>query len=63
MSDYRAYIVDKEGHIKSAKVIVADDDEKAVEAAKPMVDGHDIEIWHLDRKVAVLPHQDSSAPE
>lgn len=58
MPDYRAYIVDKDGHIKTFEIVTALDDAAAVEAAKPLVDGHDIEIWHLARKVAVLPHKE-----
>ena len=29
-------------------------DAAAVEAAKQLIDGHDIELWQLDRKVAVI---------
>jgi hypothetical protein len=24
------------------------------------IDGHDIEVWHLDRKIAVLPSNDQT---
>jgi hypothetical protein len=58
MSDYRAYIVGADGHFKSAEFIVADDDKEAVEAAEKLVDGHDVEVWHLDRKITVLPHKE-----
>jgi hypothetical protein len=36
---------------------VADDDDKAVEIAKKLVDGRDVEVWHLARKIAVLRHK------
>jgi hypothetical protein len=52
---YRAYIV---GHFISSKSIEAPDDDSAVEAAQQFVDGHDIEVSHLDRKIAVLPSKD-----
>jgi hypothetical protein len=58
MPDYRAYIVDSEGHIKSFEVITAPDDEQAVRAAQQYVDGCDVEIWELDRKIAVLTKKD-----
>ena len=32
------------------------DDAQAVEQAKKQLDGHDIELWQLDRKVAMLDH-------
>jgi hypothetical protein len=45
MGNYRAYFLDDQDHIIRAEVIFADDDEAAIEAAKPYVDGHDIEVW------------------
>jgi hypothetical protein len=54
MSDYRAYIVGADGHFQSFEIIEAPDDASAVEKAETFVDGMDIEVWHLDRKVAVL---------
>jgi hypothetical protein len=57
MPDYRAYIVGADGHFKSAEVIMADDDENAVRIAEKLVDGHDVELWQLDRKVIVLPRK------
>ena len=57
MPDYRAYLVDQDGHFHSAIPIEAPDDVAAVEAAKPLVDGHDVEVWQRDRKVTVPPHK------
>jgi hypothetical protein len=57
MQDYRAYIVDRDGHFHSSTVIEAPDDQAAVEAAKPLVDGHDVEVWQRDRRVAILRHK------
>lgn len=54
MSNYRAYIIGQDGHFCDFKVIEAPDDAAAVEVAKAFVDGHDIEVWHLDRKLAVF---------
>jgi hypothetical protein len=55
-SNYRAYIVGHDGHFKTFEVITADDDESAIKSARKYVDGHDVEVWDLDRKVAVLSH-------
>jgi hypothetical protein len=57
MTDYRAYIVGADGHFKGAQTITAPDDETAVEKAKQFVNGGGVEVWDLDRKVAVLPHR------
>jgi hypothetical protein len=38
------------------KIIAAEIDDEAVGAAMPFVNGHDVELWHLDRRVALLRH-------
>lgn len=59
MTDYRAYIVGPDGHFQSFEVVIAPDDEQAIKAARQFVDGCGVEVWELDRKVAVLPpHED-----
>lgn len=54
MPDYRAYLIGPDGHFFSSEPIAASGDAAALEAAKPLVDGHDIWVWQRDRKVAVL---------
>jgi hypothetical protein len=54
--DYRAYILNDEGHIIGVhKLNCADDDEAKQQAAK-LLDGHDLEVWEQARRVAVLKH-------
>jgi hypothetical protein len=54
MPDYRAYIVGIDGQFSS---IITEfphnypDDTTAIEAAKQLVDDHDIELWDRDRFV------------
>jgi hypothetical protein len=50
--DYRAYIIGSDGHVKDRHEFWAEDDEKAKERAEQYVDGHDIELWHRDKKIA-----------
>jgi hypothetical protein len=57
MPEYRAFLVGPDGHFHSSQVLDAPDDDQAIEAAKPLVDGHDVEVWHRDRKVTVLTHK------
>ena len=54
MVEYRAYILDRDGHIMRYEPIVCTDDEAAIVAAKRLVDGHDVELWQGDRKLATL---------
>ena len=55
---YRLYIVGHDGHFQSS-VALPDwpDDEAAIAATIELIDGHDVELWNLDRKVAVFDHQ------
>jgi hypothetical protein len=55
MLEYRVYIVDPEG--KSSVPLICPDDDTAKEQAKQFLDGHNIELWHRDRKVATFEHK------
>ena len=52
--EYRAYIIDSDGHFHRSVCLDCLDDAEAVERAKHLLDGHDVELWQLDRKVATL---------
>jgi len=54
MPTYRAYLIEKDNRVHSYKPVDAESDEKALVAAKQLVDGHDIEVWLLDRMVGRL---------
>jgi hypothetical protein len=52
MADYRVYIIGRDGHFqKSVPLDCADDDAAKKEAAQ-LFDGHDVELWERDRKIA-----------
>jgi hypothetical protein len=54
MPDYRAYSVGIDGHFNSIIIEFLHnhpDDITAIEAAKQLVDDHDIELWDRDRFV------------
>lgn len=54
MPHYRVYLIDKDDHIVSVKEMTAPSDADALEAAKTFVDGLDVEVWELGRKVGRL---------
>ena len=58
MSDYCAYILDAEGHIAKRIDFESADDAAALSHARQYVDGHDVEVWQLKRRVATLSHKD-----
>jgi hypothetical protein len=55
MPEYRLYQLTKDNHIRAAPIILsfATDDE-AVQHARQLVDGYDIEVWDRDRLVIRL---------
>ena len=57
MQEYRAYLIGPDGHIFQRTDLVCADDEAAKESAKRLVNGHDVELWQLDRKIATFPHK------
>ncbi|MCS3896085.1 hypothetical protein M2171_005218 [Bradyrhizobium japonicum USDA 38] len=54
MKDYRAFLLDQDGHILCAHGFDAVDDEEALQKARGLVDGHDVEVWQLARKVGLI---------
>jgi hypothetical protein len=61
MADYRVYLVGTDGHFSDVVPLVCADDAEAIEHAQRLAVGHDVELWQLDRKVAVFPDQDKNA--
>jgi predicted RNA-binding Zn-ribbon protein involved in translation (DUF1610 family) len=61
MPPYRAFVVGKDGHFRKAVVLYCADDTTAVQEAKKLVDGKDIELWKMDRRVAILKGSNNSA--
>lgn len=54
MSEYRVYIVGSDGHFQSAVPLDCANDDAAKEQAEQLVEGHNVELWQRDRKVAVF---------
>jgi hypothetical protein len=54
MAEYRAYLVGRDGHSKQAFDLEAADDAEAINKARQYVDGHDVELWQLGRRVIQL---------
>lgn len=56
MASYRVYKLDTNGKILGPPHIVdCDDDMSAITEAQAYVDGYDLEVWDLHRRVAVIP--------
>ena len=57
MPEYRAYLIGSDGHFQQAVPLDCADDDAAKQAAEQLVDGHDVELWQLDRKIATFNHK------
>jgi hypothetical protein len=54
MDGFYAYIVDANGHVLRRVDLAFESEDTARERAKQLVDGHDVEVWQLDRKIATF---------
>jgi hypothetical protein len=54
MAEYRAYIMDQDGHVSRAIELICPDDETAKEYAEQLADGHDVELWQGDHQIATF---------
>ena len=54
MSGYYAYFTGDDGHITNRVTILAVNDEEAKRLAKQLVDGHAVELWQEERKIAIF---------
>lgn len=57
MPEYRVYLIGADGHFQNSVPLECADDEAATEQAKQLVDGHDVELWQRDRKIATFKHE------
>ena len=56
MQEYRAYIIGSDGHVRHRVDLHCIDEAEAFTLARQLVDGFDIELWQLDRKIETFRH-------
>lgn len=56
---YRAFRFDKTGHIASAQLITASNDEQATDIAQTLSSQHGLELWERTRRLAHYPQHAS----
>jgi hypothetical protein len=62
MEGYRAYILGADGHVENRVDLMCEEEAEAVRLAKQLVEGHDVELWQLGRRVETF-RRVSSAPD
>jgi hypothetical protein len=59
MSQFRAYVIGHDGHIVNRiDLDQCPDEREARKVAKLLVDGHDVELWELDRRIERFQRQE-----
>jgi hypothetical protein len=59
MPEYRIFPLTSDNHIKNAPaLVVCENDSAALEQAKKMLDGHNLEVWEGTRRVTRLNSTD-----
>jgi len=61
--DYRAYVIGPDGHVRQRFDLWCATEGEAKERAKQLVDGHDVELWHRDHRIATFRHDGPRASE
>jgi hypothetical protein len=54
MDGFYAYIIGPDGHVINRVDLAFESEEDAAVRAKALVDGHDVELWQRDRKIATF---------
>jgi hypothetical protein len=54
MPDFRVYFIGDDGHIKGVHELANMTEPNAIEHAKQLLNGHDLEVWEGERHVANL---------
>ncbi|MBB4369253.1 hypothetical protein GGD63_002041 [Bradyrhizobium sp. cir1] len=63
MAHYRAYLLDQHRHVISVAKLQCADEQEARERAAQLVDVNDVELWQLDRRIAVFEAPTSRTPQ
>ena len=54
MPDYRAFIIGPDGIVADSHALIDMDEETAKKHAQQLAEDADVELWHLDRKIATF---------
>ena len=57
MQDYRVFVIGPDGRVNNRVDLICENDEAAKERAQQLVDGHDVELWQRDRRIAIFKHK------
>ncbi|UPK38961.1 hypothetical protein IVB18_18040 [Bradyrhizobium sp. 186] len=63
MAHYRAYLLDQHRHVISVANLQCADEQEARERVQQLVDVNDIELWQLDRRIAVFEPAITGTPK
>jgi len=56
MEEYRAYIIGPDSHVQKRIDLRCANEAEAIRFTRQLVDGHDVELWQLDRRIKTFKH-------
>jgi hypothetical protein len=62
MPQYRAYILDLDGHITERVDLICKDGKEAEERAQSLAGCCDVELWQEERHIATFRHREPLVP-
>jgi len=57
LRDYRVFVIGPDGHVTSRIDLWCADEADAKERAEKLVDGHNVELWYRDQRIAIFRHE------
>ena len=57
MQNFRIFVISADGHATSRVSLWCTDEADAKEWAKRLLDHHDLELWHRDKRIAIFHHE------
>ena len=63
IQDYRAFVIGPDGHVRQRFDLWCATEGEAKERARQLVDGHDVELWRREQRIATFRHDGPPASE
>ena len=57
LHEHRAFVIGTDGRVQDRHDLICENEAEARERAERLMNGHDIELWQLDRILAVFRHK------
>ena len=56
--DYHVFVLGPDGHVRFRHDICRVTEDEAKKRANQLMDGHDVELWYLDKRIETFRHEE-----